>query len=41
MSEGLLNESLFGQNSRDAIGAFVAERRIQQSELLYRSELFQ
>src|SRR6266702_4736048 len=41
MSEGLLNESLLGYNRSDAIGAFVAERRIQQSELLHRSELFQ
>ena len=41
MGEGLLNERLFGKNGSGAIGPFVAERRIQQSELLDRGELFQ
>jgi hypothetical protein len=41
MSEGLLYENLLGQNSSDAVGPFVAKRRIQQSELLHWSALFQ
>ena len=41
MGEGLLDESLFGKNGGGSIGTFVAERRIQQSELLDRGELFQ
>ena len=41
IGEGLLSESLPGQNGSDAVGSFVAKRRIQQNELLDRAELLQ
>ena len=41
MGEGLLSESLFGQDGSDAVGPFVAKWRIEQGELLDRGELLQ
>src|ERR1700686_4150805 len=40
-SQGLLGEGLFREHGGDAVGAFVALRRVQQNELFNLTQLFQ
>ena len=39
--QGLLSEGLFGQYGGDAVGAFLALRRVQENELLNLTEFLQ
>src|SRR6516164_10665353 len=40
-SQGLLREGLFREHGGDAVGAFLALRRIEQNELLNLTQFFQ